>query len=266
MSSIFTPELNWNSVIRREGPVEERIEALMTAASDIEQYLACDTETEEEALQIVRSRLAPPMTPQTYDTVVEALRALMGPNGAGFVHWYLVSEGSLGLPDESDSPLSEDDERLAEAVDEASKRWPGVMWLLRRLHGACGPELRQAIGLWKEDPDDWRNINREVYFDIIRGRYEIRHRIDKVNGDSFTVEGPVGSVIELATSLITTLTMVESTEEFPARALEMFTAETAKLLGKFEEQQDQPQQPEVATAEAAEPDAVMSAHPEQVGG
>src|ERR1700750_821801 len=95
----------WEQVCSGEVDTEDLQPLLAASAQAIDEYLAADSETEEEALEVLRHRLDGPIEPTTYDDILAALRALIGNDGTGLVHWYATTAGDdVGLPTGNDSP------------------------------------------------------------------------------------------------------------------------------------------------------------------
>ena len=182
-----------------------------SSAAEIEVFLAADTETEEETLDILRRRLRGDIGPQTYDVVISALANVLGERGAKLLHWYQTSE-------------SEDEVKLFE--EEASHR---VLWFVRRILASHGPELRRAWALVKEPADDWRSISREIYYDILNDRHLVRHRIEKVNGDEVVFEGNADSALQLARALLITVQRM-SPDSFTPAVIDGFLEDADNVL------------------------------------
>lgn len=196
----------WDAVLAGEVAPEEMKPLLVASAQAIDEYLSADSETEEEALDVLRRRLERPLEPTTYDEILAALRALMGNDGTGLVHWYVTT-------------APEDTSMLRENAS------PRVDWFLRRITAAHGPELQAAFSLWRDLPDDWKLVNREVFYDLVRERYYIRHRIYKASGEQVVLEGNADSVLDLARSLLLTLRWVGRADAFSEPVKEAFLAE-----------------------------------------
>jgi hypothetical protein len=206
-----TETATWEQVFAGEVAPEDIEPLLAESAQAIDEYLAADSETEEEALEVLRRRLDGPLEPTTYDDILAALRALIGNDGTGLVHWYVTIAG--------------DD--VARLKGNAS---PRVDWFLRRITAAHGPELQAAFSLWRDLPDDWKLVNREVFYDLVRERYYIRHRIFKSNGEQVVLEGNADSVLDLARSLLMTLRWVGRGDAFSEPVRDAFLDEVQEFV------------------------------------
>jgi hypothetical protein len=212
MSEAMTPTNDWDPIWTQEADDEYVRTVLKSSAAEIESFLVSDDQTEEETLALLGRRLSGPIDIATYDVVLDALRALLGQDGANLVHWYTVGNGAAtGLLEEVASPR--------------------VAFFVRRIAAAHLPEFRSAFALWKEVPEDWRTIHRDVYLDYINQRYVVRHRIVKINGEEIVVEGNANSVLDLTRSLLTSITIIAAREAFGEREIEAFLNEVDKVLG-----------------------------------
>ena len=211
MSQPATPQNDWDPIWSQQASEEYLRAVLQSAAAQIESFLVSDDQTEEETLALLGRRLSGPIDTTTYDLVLDALRALLGADGANVVHWYTVGNGA--------------DTGLLEQV--AS---PRVAFFVRRIAAAHLPEFRSAFALWKEVPEDWRTIHRDVFLDYINQRYLVRHRIVKINGEEMVVEGNANSVLDLTRSLLTSISIIAAREAFGEREIEAFLTEADKVM------------------------------------
>lgn len=212
MSEPATQQNNWEPIWAQEADDEYVRAVLASSAAQIESFLVSDDQTEEETLALLDRRLSGPIDTTTYDLVLDALRALLGQDGANTIHWYIVGNGA-------DSGILE---RVAS---------PRVAFFVRRIAAAHTPEFRSAFALWKEVPEDWRTIHRDVFFDYINQRFVMRHRIVKINGEELVIEGNANSVLDLTRSLLTSIGLVATREAFGQREIDAFLKEADTVLG-----------------------------------
>jgi hypothetical protein len=212
MSEPATQPNNWEPIWTQEADDEYVRAVLASSTAQIESFLVSDDQTEEETLALLDRRLSGPIDTTTYDLVLDALRALLGQDGANTIHWYIVGNGA--------------DSGILERV--ASAR---VAFFVRRIAAAHTPEFRSAFALWKEVPEDWRTIHRDVFFDYINQRFVMRHRIVKINGEEIVVEGNANSVLDLTRSLLTSIGLVATREAFGEREIDAFLKEADTVLG-----------------------------------
>jgi hypothetical protein len=230
MSEMNTDVLTWDDVLTGQVDLETAAPLFAASAREIEGFLEADSETEEEALDVLRRRLSGPLDAQTYDAILEALRALMGEDGTNLVHWYVANP-----------------ENRAVLQGQAPVR---VDWFLRRIAAEHGLELRAAFSLWRDLAHDWRSISRDVYYDVVRQQHYIRHRITKVNGEELLLEGNADSVLDLARNLLLTLThWVGTPDVFSPNLIEAFLTEVQAFttMGQPEPMNGTMAAPETAT-------------------
>jgi hypothetical protein len=211
MSDTTVPANNWEPIWSGEADDDYVRGVLKSSSAQIDSFLVSDDQTEEETLALLGRRLAGPIDTATYDVVLDALRALLGADGANVVHWYTVGNGAAtGILEQVASPR--------------------VAFFVRRIAAAHLPEFRAAFALWKEVPEDWRTIHRDVYFDYINQRYLVRHRIIKINGEEIVVEGNANSVLDLTRSLMTSIGIIATRDAFTEPAIEAFLKEADTVM------------------------------------
>ncbi|HEV8251315.1 MAG TPA: hypothetical protein VGQ15_15200 [Gaiellaceae bacterium] len=233
MSETTTALNDWDPIWAQQADEEYIRSVLKSSAAQIESFLVSDDQTEEETLALLGRRLSSEIDTTTYDVVLDALRALLGVDGANVVHWYTVGNGA--------------DTGLLEEVAP-----PRVAFFVRRIAAAHLPEFRSAFALWKEVPEDWRTIHRDVYFDYINQRMVVRHRIIKINGEEMIVEGNANSLLDLTRSLMTSLGLIGTRDAFGDREIAAFLEEADKVIAIL-----RPQEPsgngDVAVADFGQP-------------
>jgi len=211
MSERTTPPNDWEPIWTQEADDEYIRRVLKSSAAQIESFLVSDDQTEEETLALLGRRLSAEIDTTTYDVVLDSLRALLGQDGANTVHWYIVGNGAeSGILEEVATPR--------------------VAFFVRRIAAAHTPEFRSAFALWKEVPEDWRTIHRDVFFDYINQKYVLRHRIVKINGEEIVIEGNSNSVLDLTRSLLTSIGLVATREAFGEREIDAFLKEADTVL------------------------------------
>lgn len=236
MSDAMMPVNNWDPIWSAEADDDYVREVLKSSSAQIDSFLVSDDQTEEETLALLGRRLAGPIDTATYDVVLDALRALLGADGANVVHWYTVGDGAAtGILEEVASPR--------------------VAFFVRRIAAAHLPEFKAAFALWKEVPEDWRTIHRDVYFDYINQRYLVRHRIIKINGEEIVVEGNANSVLDLTRSLLTSISIIATREAFTEPAIQAFLKEADSVMGilRPEDQEEPSGNGDVAVTDIGKP-------------
>jgi hypothetical protein len=236
MSDAMMPAHNWDPIWSGEADDDYLRNVLKSSSAQIDSFLVSDDQTEEETLALLGRRLDGPIDTATYDVVLDALRALLGADGANVVHWYTVGNGaSTGILEQVASPR--------------------VAFFVRRIAAAHAPEFRAAFQLWKEVPEDWRTIHRDVYFDYINQRYLVRHRIIKINGEEIVVEGNANSVLDLTRSLMTSIGIIGTRDAFTEPAIDAFLKEADGVLEilRPSEQEEPSGNGDVAVADFGKP-------------
>jgi hypothetical protein len=234
MSETTTPPNDWEPIWTQEADDEYVRRVLKSSAAQIESFLVSDDQTEEETLALLDRRLSGPIDTTTYDLVLDALRALLGQDGANTIHWYIVGNGA-------DSGILE---RVAS---------PRVAFFVRRIAAAHTPEFRSAFALWKEVPEDWRTIHRDVFFDYINQRFVMRHRIVKINGEELVIEGNANSILDLTRSLLTSIGLIATREAFGEREIAAFLKEVDTVLGILRPEDQPSGNGDVAVADIGRP-------------
>jgi len=180
---------------------------LFQTADDLDAYLQAHPESQDSVMDILDKRLNQGINAQTWSTVHDSLSRLLGEDLS-----YLVS----GVTQPSRRHYMQQVENHA---------GPQVVALLRRISALHGPELEEAVALWNERPDDWRNLHREVYYDRIAGRYWIQLRIEKYGGEEVVIQGSANSILNLTSALLLSVRLVGDAGAFDARTVERFAEE-----------------------------------------
>ena len=234
MSETTTAVNNWDPIWTQQADEDYIRSVIKSSAAQMKSFLVSDDETEEETLALLGRRLSGEVDTTTYDVVLDALRALLGQDGANVVHWYTVGNGA-------------DTGILAQVAS------PRVEFFVRRIAAAHLPEFRSAFALWKETPEDWRTIHRDVYFDTINQRVVVRHRIIKINGEEMIVEGNANSLLDLTRSLLTSVNLIGTREAFGEREMDAFLAEADKVIDMLRPHDEPSGNGDVAAADFSPP-------------
>ena len=88
-----------------------------------------------------------------------------------------------------------------------------------------GRWLADANAIWQEQPDDWRRVDRDVFYDQLGSRWILSFTIFKYNGGSITIRGSANSLLNLAEKLLISLNAVPAPEAFSPDRLSTFAAE-----------------------------------------
>jgi hypothetical protein len=111
----------------------------------------------------------------------------------------------------------------SEVLKEISKSGSSqTMSFLRTLTSLYGPELEKAFFAIKQLPDNWKMFYRDVYYDFVNKRYQIRIRLEKYNGETPIIEGDADSMLELTHFMIQTLLFINSRDAFKESLINQF--------------------------------------------
>jgi len=218
---------SWEELFAGELEESQERAVLERSANALEDFISSDSNADGQLFAVMEQRL--PATPDTgtFGPFFDSLEALVGVDAANLVHWYVTN-------------WPESPQRLEQT--QASLQ---VTTVLRRATAAHGFEWKQAFGTYREFPDDWKAINREIYFDVIGKRYRVKHTIEKYVGESVTLDGNADSVLDLARNLIVSLRWLPTAAAFSERITDAFVSEAEEFLRMLQEEPE-PAGPELA--------------------
>ncbi len=183
-------------------------------------FLKEHPEAEEQVREIFDKRLAT-MDANTWSSMLTNVEYYMGAESADLLAY-------VGQTDHGN--------RLQDVGRVAS---PAVMTFLKKIVSLYGPELARAAQISNQLPHNWGTFFREVTWDYINRRVQLRVRLAKYNGEETIVEGDADSMLELTTNMIRTLLFIPSPEAFNPNLLQQFKDE----VNKFAEFLEQPATP-----------------------
>jgi hypothetical protein len=190
----------------------EELAEIQSAASMLGEFLIRDASLEQHIQEIIDRELTLGVTVETFGALGRRLVEYIGDGPAAFL-MRLVAE-------EDPEPLLEPVQEL----EELEKR-DDLILFLRRLRALYGETVWMAFSIWQENPDDWRDVNREVHYDQLREAWTLQLNIAKYNGEAMTIRGSASSFLNLATFLLDTLNSVpDSTAILPLRLEEFRSA------------------------------------------
>jgi len=211
----------WEELFAQRISVEQAAPLLSRAGADLDGLLANTPHVEEHVLAILEKRLGGTIDADTWTAVDAALANYLG-GAAALVSW-------VGRADQTN--------RLHEAETRVP---PLVAGLLRTILGLYGRELRLAYERWRELPNDWVRMNRDVFYDEIEKRYLLRVAIEKQNGETFVLEARPGSMLRLITSLVVTAKHASTPGAFDPPSITAFNEAVGQLQQLFAPPPDQP--------------------------
>ncbi|MDH7487541.1 MAG: hypothetical protein QHJ81_14860 [Anaerolineae bacterium] len=85
----------------------------------------------------------------------------------------------------------------------------GEAWAaVRTLSALYGDAVQEAYLVGGENPNAWRTINRQVYYDVMSGRWRMTFEIIKYNGERVLYEETATTLLILADAIVDTLNHV----------------------------------------------------------
>lgn len=201
-----------------EGVQNEDFAEIQSAASMLGEFLIRDASLEQHIQEIIDRELTLEVTVDTFSLLGRRLVEYIGDGPAAFLMRFVVEED----PEPLLEPVRE--------LEELEKR-DDLILFLRRLRALYGETMWMAFSIWQENPDDWKDVNREVYYDQLREAWTLQLNITKYNGEAMTIKGFASSFLNLATFLLDTLNSVPDRTAIHPLRLEEFRS----ALEVFEE-------------------------------
>jgi hypothetical protein len=211
---------DWSSLLAGAITVPQAQPLIESSAADLDQQLERDGGLEDVMLDLLERRLVKPYDPETYQRAWDIWRGLFGEQAAYYVHW---------------SFMVRDQPEYRQIAESAAP--PRARALVRRMLVTFGPELDAAFQIWQELPDAWKALNREVYFDVIRGRPYIKLTLEKLNGEQIMLEGTADSILGLARSMLVTLRWVGNADSFNQGGIDLFLDEAEPLVSMLKREE-----------------------------
>lgn len=213
--------VSWTDLHARKVSVEDAGPLFAQAGADLDALLASTPQATDHLLAILQKRLGDAITTDTWTGVETGLANYLGA-AAQLVSWVTRADQAA---------------RLREAEARIS---PAATALLRTILGFYGRELALAYERWRELPNDWVRMNRDVMYDEIDKRHLIRVSIEKQNGETVVVEARPGSFLRLITTLLRTARHVSLPAAFDAASITSFNEEVGELQRLLAKPADQP--------------------------
>lgn len=202
----------WINLLTGQMSPEAARPLLSQAAKDLHALLELQPQLGEYVLEIIGKRLGDHIDGQTWQSLDNSLANYLGRELAYLLIW-LVQTDQGG--------------RLNELEQYAS---PQAMAFLRTILGLYGVELRRALTLWAELPNNWDSISRAVYYDQLAHTYHMEVRILKYNGEEVLIEGPADSILTLTSYLILTVRLAGASDAFSEANIDLFLGEVGQFL------------------------------------
>jgi hypothetical protein len=202
------------------------IEAIRTASPDelpsmlaevvreVRSVIDSRPHAEAELLRIIGDRLSTDVNAYTWQQLTKSLSSYLsfGTEFAFVLAWAATE------PDEE------------EALRQLEATEPEATVLVRRILGLYGREVKRAFTGWERSPHDWTTVVREVHYDILNAKFEIRLKIEHYGGHTSIIEGSAESIMTLARHIILTLHQVGTRDAFPEERIDDFLTEARAFI------------------------------------
>lgn len=192
------------------GPDEEELR--LQGIAELQQFVDAHPDAQRRLLAVVARRLNGAPDAHTWQLLYRTVSQYVGERSFGLLSW-------VAMGDEED--------RIRTIEESAS---PEVLALIREVVANHGIEWREAWMVWNEQPDDWRELNREVYYDRITGRTVMQLRIQKYSGEEVLLQGYADSIMNLTKGMLLTLRFAGTPDAFSPTAVDEFLVEVAQLI------------------------------------
>lgn len=216
----------WANLMSPNSSVEDARPILPEALSELESALAPERGGVEGVLAILHDRVRTATGAGWFPSVDAHLGTYSGPDVALLLVWLAQPIGSPTSPTQAS-------ERVAAVSELAS---PEVAAAVRTILGRYGKELWDSYDLWNQVPDDWRSVSHNVYLDQVTGRYLMRVRVQKYNGQEALVEGPPQSILGLIQAVLSSLQNPATRDAIPAELLRLYFDQTEQWRRSIEAQ------------------------------
>jgi len=212
--------VSWDDLLAQRISVSEAAPLFSATGTVLDDLLTTAPKATEQILAILFKHLDRATDANTWTSLSTALTNYLG-EAAPLILWVVRADQAA---------------RLHEAELRVS---PPAARLLRTIVGLYGSELALAYTRWRELPNDWMTVHRDVFYDEIEKRYLLRVSIDKLNGETAVIEARPGSFLRLITTLVRTARQVSDPTAFDRGSVDAFNTEIGQLLGLLAKPQDQ---------------------------
>jgi hypothetical protein len=203
--------------------------------TELTQHLTDDPGLPTRLNEILARELNAPIDNETSGRLYESITLLFGEEDpALLIHW-------LSQPDQV--------ERLEAVAGRSSSE---VARMLREAVALYGSKLGEAFRRFRETPDDWDGIHREIFHDVILNRFRLDFEITKFNGESIRLTCDPNSLLTLTSSLMKTLNFVAAAQPFAEPRIDEFRAEVDAFWRALEAPDPFPNGDEAAAQAATE--------------
>jgi hypothetical protein len=184
--------MDWEALIRVEPQTGAEKMADLTA--EMAKLVDERPEIAPQSLELIGRHLVDGSDGETYTAVWEGIDALfgLGEDAPRLFSWLLATE-------------------QRERLDAVTAQCPPVLArLLRSCMGLYGQGLQEAYRRWREYPDNWDAMHRQVYVDIERNQNRIDITIVKYNQEQLELTLEARSLLLMVSRLMNSLSAVAS--------------------------------------------------------
>lgn len=181
--------MDWSAMVGVDS--EEGAEKLSGLADQIAEIIDAHPEIELKLMDVFERNLADSIDTDTYTPVWSGIAALfaIGDDAPRLFSW-------LSVPEQQ------------ERLDALTARCqPALARLLRNIFALYGPSLQDAYRRWREYPDNWEALYRQVYVDNERNQTRIDLKIVKYNQESLDLTLDARSLLLMVSRLMGSLTL-----------------------------------------------------------
>jgi hypothetical protein len=194
--------------LRADADPETRANVIRATSEEFDAALARPGAS-DEIQRFVREQLRDSgITVDTYSPIDRFLTIYVGPTAGYMLAWTLVNV----------------DERLP-IIDAAAS--PAAAATLRTLV-ATNPSLEEAYRSWREIPNNWRRIAREL-FDVAGEGPRVRLRLTTYDQQAYVVETTPAALMSLTCYMLETLTMSVPFSEYEDVSVDEFFGTMSKV-------------------------------------
>lgn len=184
--------MDW-SALNRLDPEEGAIQ-LIELTDRISEFVEQNPETETKLVEALELNLRPEIDTETYNPIWYAITTLIG-----------IGEDAPRLFIWLSGPQQQ------ERLDALTSRCrPDFARLLRNIFALYGESLQVAYRRWREYPDNWEAMHRQVYVDQERNQTRIDLKIVKYNQESLDLNLDARSLLLMVSRLMGSLTLAAS--------------------------------------------------------
>jgi hypothetical protein len=218
-AALANRENEWIDLLADGTALDQRRDLFDAAFSALDSMVKVDHQASDTIGRVIKTRLADVPAEVSLAEMTEALKIYLGVDGAYLVHW-------LAYADTVD--------RLAQVEAVASAE---VANFLRRLLSENGARIDLVQRAALLGPDDWIQVFKNAYEDLLTGRLMFSLAVVKLDGSTLRLELAADSLLRLTTHLLELVNSVPAATVFGPSPLDVFVhtlAQTAQLVAPDE--------------------------------